>query len=96
MTSKRAVPRTPEPVDGRRHADIQTDVYLEELADTVPESDVTTQTDAFLDRPPTPLFVPAKAGMDVVTQIEPGVPVDRVCDILRGPCQLVSNTSTIC
>jgi hypothetical protein len=47
-------------------------VYLEELTDTVPESDNTTQTDAFMDRPPTPLFVPQKTGMDAATQIEKG------------------------
>ena len=65
-------PRTPEAVDGRRHIDIQTDVYLEELTDTVPEADTSTQTDAFLDRPPTPLFVPQKTGTDAITQIAPG------------------------
>lgn len=65
-------PRTPEAVDGRRHIDIQTDVYLEELTDTVPESDNHTQTDAFLDRPPTPLFVPQKTGLDATTQIATG------------------------
>ena len=37
--------------------DIQTEAYLEELADTVPEAEVMTQTDAFMDRPPTPLFI---------------------------------------
>ncbi len=31
-----------------------------------------TQTDAFLDRPATPLFVPAKMGVDATTQIEAG------------------------
>ncbi len=36
------------------------------------EADVNTQTDVFLDRPPTPLFVPAKTGTDVSTQIEDG------------------------
>ncbi len=59
-------------MDGRRHIDIQTDVYLEELTDTVPEADTSTQTDAFLDRPPTPLFVPQKTGTDAITQIAPG------------------------
>ncbi|KAF6259091.1 radial spoke protein 3-domain-containing protein [Scenedesmus sp. NREL 46B-D3] len=67
----RAIP-TPEPVDGRRHMDVQTDVYLEELTDVVPEADTTTQTDAFLDRPPTPQFVPTKSGLDAATQIEQG------------------------
>ena len=28
-------PRTPEPVGGRRHMDVQTDRYLEELSDNV-------------------------------------------------------------
>jgi hypothetical protein len=38
----------------------------------VPEADTTTQTDAFLDRPPTPQFVPTKSGTDAATQIEQG------------------------
>ena len=59
-------------MDGRKHIDIQTDAYLEELTDTVPEVDNNTQTDAFLDRPPTPLFVPQKTGLDATTQIENG------------------------
>ncbi len=71
-TTRTLPPRTPEAVDGRRHIDIQTDVYLEELTDTVPEADTSTQTDAFLDRPPTPLFVPQKTGTDAITQIENG------------------------
>ena len=65
-------PRTPEPVEGRKHIDVQTELYLEELTDRVEESDVQTQTDAFLDRPPSPLFIPAKTGVDVSTQILEG------------------------
>ena len=42
------------------------------LLRTTGNNDVQTQTDAFLDRPPTPLFVPAKTGMDVTTRIEEG------------------------
>ena len=57
---------------GRKHIDIQTELYLEEITDKVEETDVCTQTDAFLDRPPSPLFIPAKTGMDVATQIEDG------------------------
>ena len=53
-----------------------TDVYTEYgnpvTSKTTGNNDVQTQTDAFLDRPPTPLFVPAKTGMDVATQIEEG------------------------
>ena len=51
---------------------VQTELYLEEITDRVEEADIQTQTDAFLDRPSTPLFVPAKTGMDVSTQIEEG------------------------
>ena len=40
--------------------------------DRIEEADVQTQTDAFLDRPPTPLFIPAKTGLDVATQIQEG------------------------
>ena len=65
-------PRSPEPVEGRKHIDVQTELYLEELSDRVEEADVQTQTDAFLDRPPSPLFIPAKSGVDVATQILEG------------------------
>ena len=70
--------------------DIQTETYLEELADTVPEAEVMTQTDAFVDRPPTPLFIPMKIGVDVETQIENGdlfdfdVEVEPILDVLVG------------
>ena len=64
--------RSPPPVDGRRHTEVQTELYLEEITDRVEETEIGTQTDAFLDRPPTPLFIPAKTGQDVATQIEEG------------------------
>uniref|UniRef100_A0A8C9RES8 Radial spoke head 3 n=1 Tax=Scleropages formosus TaxID=113540 RepID=A0A8C9RES8_SCLFO len=64
--------RTPEPVEGRKHVDVQTDLYLLELSDKIDESSVECQTDAFLDRPTTPLFIPVKSGKDVATQIEEG------------------------
>ena len=85
---RRRIPGTPEPVEGRRHMDIQTEAYLEELADTVPEAEVMTQTDAFADRPPTPLFVPMKIGVDVETQIENGdlfdFEVEPILEVLVG------------
>ncbi|XP_077611261.1 radial spoke head protein 3 homolog [Crocuta crocuta] len=65
-------PQTPEPVEGRKHVDVQTEIYLEEIADRIIEVDMECQTDAFLDRPPTPLFIPAKTGRDVATQILEG------------------------
>ena len=88
QTLKRA--STPEPIDGRRHMDIQTDAYLEELTDTVPEAEISTQTDAFLDRPPTPRFIPMKTGVDVETQIETGeifdfdLEVEPILEVLVG------------
>jgi radial spoke head protein 3 len=65
-------PSTPQAVRGRQHMTSQTDEYLEELTDRPVEKDVETQTQAFLDRPPSPLFIPAKSGMDKDTQIEVG------------------------
>lgn len=35
-------------------------------------TDIECQTDAFLDKPATPLFIPAKSGKDAETQIEEG------------------------
>ncbi|KAL5457495.1 hypothetical protein EMCRGX_G034761 [Ephydatia muelleri] len=73
--------RSPEPSSSRwrdlflniyAHIDVQTELYLEEITDRVEEADRQTQTDAFLDRPATPLFVPAKTGMDASTQIMEG------------------------
>jgi radial spoke head protein 3 len=52
--------------------DIQTEQYLEELDVKVPEAMAATQTDAFLDRAPTPIFVPQKSGIDAATQVYDG------------------------
>ncbi|XP_019940360.2 radial spoke head protein 3 homolog [Paralichthys olivaceus] len=65
-------PKTPEAVQGRKHTDVQTDLYLEELSDVIVTTDIECQTDAFLDRPASPLFIPAKSGKDAATQIEEG------------------------
>uniref|UniRef100_A0A3P8X401 Radial spoke head 3 n=1 Tax=Cynoglossus semilaevis TaxID=244447 RepID=A0A3P8X401_CYNSE len=76
ITQKRAFGesrlKTPEALQGRTHVDVQTDLYLEELSDVLATTDIECQTDAFLDRPATPLFIPAKTGKDVATQIEEG------------------------
>lgn len=83
-------PRSPEPVDGRKHIEVQTELYLEELSDRIEEADIDTQTDAFLDRPPSPLFVPAKTGKDVATQILEGdlfdfdIEVKPILEVLVG------------
>ena len=76
--------------------DIQTENFLEELTDRPVESNVETQTEAFLDRPPSPLFVPAKNGKDVETQIESGdlfdfnLEVSPILDVLVGKTLEVS------
>ncbi|ESO85775.1 hypothetical protein LOTGIDRAFT_130261 [Lottia gigantea] len=94
MARKRAKeqlrPRSPEAVEGRKHIDVQTELYLEELSDRVEEADVDCQTDAFLDRPPSPLFIPAKTGKDVATQILEGdlfdfdIEVKPILEVLVG------------
>lgn len=70
MSSQPPMPSTPPAVGGRKHMEIQTENFLEELTDSVPEVDEETQTDFYMDRPPSPLFVPAKIGVDQSTQIE--------------------------
>ena len=81
---------TPPAVTGRTHMDIQTDQFLEELSDRPVEVDAETQTQAFMDRPASPLFVPARTGHDVVTQILPGdlwdfdVEVEPILEVLVG------------
>lgn len=81
---------TPPPVSGRQHIELQTDAYLEELADVLPDKNADTQTDAFLDRPITPLFVPQKRGVDAETQIENGdlfdfnMEVEPLLEVLVG------------
>ncbi|XP_043910638.1 radial spoke head protein 3 homolog [Protopterus annectens] len=81
---------TPEAVEGRKHIDVQTELYLEELSDRIVEADAECQTDAFLDKPSTPLFIPAKTGMDVATQIEEGelfdfdIEVKPILEVLVG------------
>ncbi|NWI57430.1 RSPH3 protein, partial [Calyptomena viridis] len=83
-------PGTPEPVEGRQHVYVQTELYLEEISDRLIEVDGECQTDEFLDRPPTPLFIPAKTGKDMATQIEEGelfdfdVEVKPILEVLIG------------
>ena len=78
--------RSPPPVEGRRHTEVQTELYLEEITDRIEEADVHTQTDAFLDRPPTPLFIPAKTGMDASTQIMEGDVRVSLCNVAKLQC----------
>ena len=52
--------------------DVQTENFLEEISDRPQETEVETQTDAFMDRPPSPLYIPKKTGLDKETQIYEG------------------------
>ena len=52
--------------------DAQTEELLEVLTDKPAVASTETQTEAFIDRPSSPLFVPAKSGADVVTQVVVG------------------------
>ncbi len=45
---------------------------LKYSSDRIEEADIDVQTDAFLDRPPSPLFIPQSTGKDIATQIEAG------------------------
>jgi len=83
-------PEEVPPVEDRKHIDVQTEAYLEELTDRVIEHDIDTQTDAFMDQPPAPVFIPMKTGLDQETQIYDGdlfdfdVEVDPILEVLVG------------
>jgi hypothetical protein len=83
-------PDTPEPQEGRKHIDVQTEQYLEELTDRPVEVDIDTQTDAFMDQLPAPIFIPMKTGVDVETQIYEGdlfdfdMEVEPILEVLVG------------
>ncbi|XP_037541103.1 radial spoke head protein 3 homolog [Nematolebias whitei] len=64
--------RTAESLQARKHIDVQTDLYLEELSEVIETTDIECQTEEYLDKPATPLFIPAKSGKDAETQIEEG------------------------
>lgn len=70
--NQRGIIGTPPAVRGRRHENVQTEKYLEELFVRPPEMDACCQTDLFLHRPPSPPYVPQKQGRDVATEILEG------------------------
>lgn len=81
---------TPPAVNGRTHMTMQTEDFLEEITDRPVEQDVETQTLPFMDRPSSPLFVRAKIGFDISTQIENGdlfdfdLEVEPLLEVLVG------------
>jgi len=86
------IPRstTPEPVAGRKHTEVQTDGFLEELHDKPFEAEIATQTDPLLDHPTAPKFVPKPSGEDKYTEILPGdlfdfdLEVEPILEVLIG------------
>ncbi|XP_039450820.1 radial spoke head protein 3 homolog A isoform X2 [Culex pipiens pallens] len=70
--NQRGIIGTPPAVRGRKHENVQTEKYLEELFVRPPEMDACCQTDLFLHRPPSPPYVPQKQGQDVATEILDG------------------------
>jgi len=54
---------------------------LIEQVEAAPEVEVTTQTDAFMDRPDTADYVPKKTGIDMGTQVRTPT---RVCARARS------------
>ena len=81
---------TPPAVDGRVHMKMQTEDFLEEITDKPLEHDVETQTLQIIDRPPSPLFIRTKIGVDITTQIEDGdlfdfdLEVEPILEVLVG------------
>ena len=89
MSQQNRVP-TPDAVPGRKHAAFQTELYLEELELSIPQDSISTQTDAFLDRAPSPVYIPVKSGVDASTQIYDGelfdfdMEVEPILEVLVG------------
>jgi hypothetical protein len=81
---------TPPPIDGRVHMKMQTEDFLEEITDKPIELDAETQTQQIMDRPPSPLFIRTKIGVDITTQIEDGdlfdfdLEVEPILEVLVG------------
>jgi len=87
---------TPEPVEGRKHISVDCirgdDAILKplELFDKPPDRAIDVQTDFYIDRPPTPRFMPSKNGLDVETQIWDGdlfdfdVEVEPILQVIVG------------
>merc|ERR1719223_2284716 len=58
--------------NSRKEITCQTEPFLEEIYDKEMETVQECQTDPLPDRPPSPLFVPKKSGIDIETQIMDG------------------------
>lgn len=63
------------------------------MSDVTVTSDMDCQTDAFLDKPATPVFIPAKTGKDVGTQIEEGEVGDPIQELWLLLWKLLSGSN---
>nr|CEL72277.1 TPA: radial spoke 3 protein [Toxoplasma gondii VEG] len=63
---------TPAPVSGRQHIQLQTEEHLIELTQHAREFMAETQTEPWMDKPPTPMFRPHREEVHVATQILDG------------------------
>jgi len=82
--------KTPEPLPGRVNLDIQTEPFVENLTDKPTEFEIGVQSDFYIDRPPTPLFVPIKTGEDAETQVEKDMLNEDVYDFNEIVAPLLS------
>jgi hypothetical protein len=60
----------PQRRDDRIDHETQTDPYLQEIFEKAAEIEIATQTDNFLDRPPTPPYFPPRTGVDEECQVD--------------------------
>ncbi len=90
LQSSRSKPQSASHQDLRQNMVVQTDDFLEELADEIFEQDSGTQTDATDDRPQLPVFKPRDVGVEAATQIEDGelfqfdIAVEPILEVLVG------------
>ncbi|CAG2053246.1 unnamed protein product [Timema podura] len=75
---------TPPPVTGRRHENVQTEKFLEELLERPSETEASCQTDPFLDRPVSPPFIPAVVTAEAETQVYPGEVIEEEAGRKKG------------
>uniref|UniRef100_A0A672FD81 Radial spoke head 3 n=1 Tax=Salarias fasciatus TaxID=181472 RepID=A0A672FD81_SALFA len=62
---------SPEALLGRKHVHMQTERYLEELSEVLVSENAECQTDAFLDRPASPLFIEQGDLFDFDVEVQP-------------------------
>ncbi|XP_063218668.1 radial spoke head protein 3 homolog B-like [Bacillus rossius redtenbacheri] len=82
---------TPPPVPGRRHEKVQTEKFLEDLAEHPPDSEAGVQADLLLHTSP-PASLPEIPTAEAETQIYPGELFDFESELETAVLSLVSKT----